>query len=625
MQGVRMAGSRTGMAIAGLILAAVAAIAVNVAAGTALERWRLDLTANNLYTISDGTKTVLRNLDTPVTVHLYFSDTLAAARPGLKTYHERVRSLLERYVALSDGRLTLETHDPEPFSRAEDRAVAFGLQGIPVNRAGDKGYFGLAAVNSTGNTEVIPFFDRERQAFLEYDLTKLIHSLADPEKKTVALVTALDMTGGGGGRSPLRRRHQEAWRILGRMRKFFNVKTVKPSAESLPDGVEMVMLAKPGDMTPGLAYAIDQFALRGGRVLAFVDPRTEVARKPALRTSGPGKQTRRLLEAWGVKLRKGRVAGDLKAAQRVRAQRGSRAATDYVAWLDLGRPNLDPRDVITGQLNKVLMASPGVLEPVKDAGTKVTRLIHTGDKAQAMPVKWLRGRAAPGRLLERFTPQNKQLTLAVRLRGRTGTAFPDGPPGDAKEKAGDAFVKKAQKPVNVVVAADVDMLHDRFWVRTRSLLGQELAVPRADNAAFTINALENLSGSNALIGLRARGGAEREFTLINRIRRAAERRYRAKADKLKQELESVRKRLERLRGGPGDKGALLSQKQREALDAARERMVAIREDLRRVRHALKSDIERVKTAVKAINIGGVPLGLGVIVGVTALIRRRRQA
>ena len=371
----------TRITLAGLAMAAVLFVAVNVFSNATFNSLRLDLTEDKLYTISEGTRKVLGGLAEPVKVRLYFSKVLAERSPAHAVYHGRVRELLEQYRDISAGKIQLELNNPEPFSDTEDRAVAFGLKGVPLNSVGDKGYFGLAATNSTDGQEVIPFFNMDREQFIEYDLTKLIHSLVTPHKKVMGMLSTLPID---GERDAQGRQRSQQWRVIDQIREFFDVLTVDAKANALPGGMDILMIVHPKGLSDKMLYAIDQFVLKGGRALVFADSNAEfemLSSAQTARAAGPS-DFNKLLNAWGVTLVKGKVAGDLDAARRVNAGMGEQVVVaDYVAWLSLSKGNFDEGEVTTSDIASLNLATAGVLEKADGATTKMIPIITTGPRS----------------------------------------------------------------------------------------------------------------------------------------------------------------------------------------------------------------------------------------------------
>ncbi|WP_024275385.1 Gldg family protein [Hyphomicrobium sp. 802] len=644
---------RSTLAWGGLALGAVILLSVNLSSTIGLKAWSADLTQDRLFTISDGTRQILKSIDEPITARLYFSKNLADASPDIVRYFDRVRELFERYRDISGGKLQLTILDPEPFSDAEDKAVEGGLRGLRLNADGDVGYFGLVATNATDNQQVIPFFDPSRESYLEYDVTKLIYSLANPKKRAVGLMTSLPLD---GGKSPMRQQQTQPWLMMGQIREFFDVKPIDQDVKEIPAGLDVLMVAQPTKLTPDAAYAIDQYALKGGKVLIFTDPVSDTAEMQLLQNQGNGeKELTKLLAGWGVTYDGSKVATDIKHARRVQFQNpqtGQPAVTDFVAWLGLDKSSINPKDVLSAGIDQINVASAGFLSKKDGATVDFSPILETSDSAEAVNVKDVGFGADPLALLRNYVSGGHKLVLAARLSGNVTSAFPDGPP-----KAADAAAKKDEKDksaakadtstadaakkdaassaasdtakndqvksgkINVIVVADTDILADQFWVNTS--LGQDVAIPTAHNAAFVVGALENLSGSNALIALRGRGVKDRPFTLVEDLRRGAEQKFRAKEEALEDKLKTTQAELQKIQASGNGGSAILSDKEQETVEKFRGEMVDTRRELRSVKLALRQDIDNLGGWLKFANIALVPLMLGMAaVGVSW--RRTRQ-
>lgn len=604
-------GSR--LAIGGLVLAGVLFLAVNVLANSVLRGAQIDLTEGRLYTLSDGTRHLLTTLDEPIQLRLYFSRRLGDVAPPYAAYHTRVQELLQRYVTLSDGRLTLQQLDPEPYSDAEDRAVADGLQGVPLSQAGEVGYFGLSASNSTDGRSVIPFFNLEREAFLEYDLTKLIHGLAVPDRPALGLIDSLAnlsaMAGPQGGPPPLR--------ILDQIGEFFTVENIEPENPVIPATVKTLLITDLSRLNADALRVVDRFVHDGGRALVFADPFIETVQ--ALRAPDEGapaaEDVEKLLRTWGVEILPEKVAGDIDAARRVST--GERGGVgSYLAWMTLGPNNFDSGDPVMANIERLNLASSGILQPVPDSALTVMPLISTGPRSMPIDAEKLRYVPDLAGLLRAFQPGGKPLILAARITGNAPSAF------------ADASAASEAKPTQVIVVGDADMLYDRFWLQSSDFFGQRVEVPTAGNADFVLNALENLADADALIGLRGRGTSYRPFTLVDELRRDAEAQYRSKEQELQQRLKELEQQLQGVqqRGGEGANAELmLSADDKAAIERFRGEMLTVRRDLRSVQHALQSEIEQLQQEVKFVNIAAVPIVLCGIGGIVALVRRLRRS
>jgi ABC-type uncharacterized transport system involved in gliding motility auxiliary subunit len=625
------------LAWGGLALAAVTLLSINLIASGTLGGWKADLTQDKLYSISPGSVAVLRAMDEPIKARLYFSSRLGEIAPSYARYFDRVRALLDEFQRISGGKLELEILDPAPFSDAEDQAVAAGLSGQRLNAEGEMAYFGLVAENATDNREVIGFFAPNRGNFVEYDITKLIHTLSDPKKPTVGVMTSLPLD---GGQNPMTQQPSPPWIMMSQIREFFDVETVEQSVKEIPAHIDVLLVAQPTQLTPEAAYAIDQYAMKGGKLLVMIDPMAEAAQFELMQKQGEGRaELAKLLKAWGIDFDPKKTAADIRHARRVQFGRGGDGTvTEYVAWLSLDKSNIDQRDVLSSGIETLNLASAGILSPVAGTTTAVTPILTTSSEAMVVDTSKVGMGGDPVALLRNYVPGGVPLVLAARIGGEAGSAFPDGAPkaGDAKagatdDKAGaatDGAAKEkaepaktpsaAQKPaaghiasgrINAIVVADTDLMADRFWVESHEMLGQQFVMPSASNGAFVVGALENLSGSDALIALRGRGIKDRTFTLVEDLRRDAERKFREKEEALTARLKSVEQELEKLQTTSAAAGGnvIVSDRERAAIDSFKSQMLETRGELRQVKRRLSESIDRLDGWLKFANIALVPL------------------
>ena len=623
----------------GLLAAAALAVGVNMLADRLAPRARIDLTQQRLYTLSEGTRSVLQNLQDPVTLRLFYSRRLGAAVPAYGSYAERVRAMLEEYVAVSGGKVRLEVLDPEPFSETEDRALAFGLQGVPVDQSGEQIYFGLAGANLLDDERSIPFFQPERERFLEFDLTRLVYELSNPRRPVLGVMSSLPVNGdprmmmmmrGGPAGQP--------YAFMQTLRQFFTVQDVAQDAQRIADDVQVLMVVHPQGLPDATLYAIDQFVMRGGKLIAFVDPHSEgQATRP-----GPGgrppsntaSNLDRLLNPWGIEAPSNEVVLDLRGAWRVRANPNDRVqAVDYVAWYNLQGDSISDAEVATAQLNQVTVASAGQLRRREGAAIEFVPLLVSSERSMVASVDKVRENPDPARILAEFRPDGQRRTIAARVRGPLASAFPEGapPPPEGAERPADlpAHRARSEGAANIVVIADADILEDRFWVRVQDFFGQQVATPFSDNGALVANLADTLSGGDALISLRSRGESLRPFTVVEDIRRDADARFRATERELQERLQQTERRLRELRQGQGGErgqgSAVITAEQRAEIDAARAQILQTRQQLRAVQLELRRDIEGMESRLRIVNIAAVPLLLTIFAIGLAVMRSRRRA
>ncbi|HMD74165.1 MAG TPA: Gldg family protein [Steroidobacteraceae bacterium] len=621
---------RTGFGVGGLVALAVLFLAVVSLSNLLLRGVRLDLTQNRLYTLSPGTSEVLAQLKEPVNLYYYFSrDAAAKQAPLLLPYASRVREFLEEIAARSGGKIRLRIVDPQPFSDEEDRAASFGLQSLQTAAGGEPIFFGLAGTNSTDGRSVIATFQAEREAFLEYDVAKLIHELGTPKKPVIGLLSSLDMQ---GQFNPMTGQMGEPWPIISEIEQLFTLRTLNADTATIDQDVDVLMLVHPKNTSQKMLYAIDQFVMRGGRVLLFVDPYSgadtagqDPSNPMAAAMASHASDLQPLLAAWGVDYDPGKVIGDLVLGLEVRTSMQG-PPLRHIAILGLHRDDLDAKDVVTGSLESINMATAGYLAPRSGATTSFEPLLQTSASAAPIPAQRFIGLTDPATLRDGFKSAGTRYALAARVTGNIASAFPDGPPTGAKPTQGPpiAHLAKTSSPANIVIVADTDMLLDFMWVETREMFGQRFAQAFANNGDFVSNILDNLGGSSALISIRGHASFNRPFDRIEALKRNADDRLRSKALELQSQLKQTESKLAELQTKRDDQSSqLLTSEQEQELKRFTAEKARIRKELRETQRGLDVDIDRLESWLKAIDIALVPL-IVVAAGVFALAARRRR-
>ncbi|AOX25436.1 GldG family protein [Pseudomonas aeruginosa] len=603
---------------AGLLLIALAFLAFNMVSGLLFSGARLDLTEQKLYTISPGTKRILAGLDEPINLYFFYSDSGARELVPLRNYARRVEELLRAYEGEANGRIRLQVIDPEPFSENEDKATEFGLQGIPLQQGGDNLYFGLAGSNALDGVQVIPFFPLDQEEFLEYDISRLVQTLAQPQRPVVGLMSSLPLNGGFDMAS---RQPTSPWMVMEEIRQQFDLRSLKSDATEIPPEVSVLLLVHPKQLPEQTLYAIDQFVLRGGKLLAFVDPFSEADSGSDFAATLDGDKSSDLaplFEAWGLRLLPGKVLGDGAYAMSISLGRDQRPAR-HPAWLSLPREALDQDDIATAGLESLTLATPGILERLPGASTSFTPLLQSSTQAMPFDASRFGLLRDPGDLMRELRPSGRRHTLAARIQGPAKSAFAEGIEGHREG------LKEARN-INVIVVADTDLLSDRMWVQVQDFFGQRVPQPWADNGALVVNALDNLSGTDALISVRSRGRFSRPFVVVERLQREAETSFRQKEEQLKQRLADTEQQLAALQqGADPEKAVELTPEQQATVRQYMQEKLRIRKELREVQYQLNADIDALGRTLKLVNIALVPslLTVGVLLG--WLWRRRRMA
>jgi ABC-type uncharacterized transport system involved in gliding motility auxiliary subunit len=620
-----------------LVLLAVAFIAAVIASNSLLGGLRIDLTENDLYTLSPGTKSLLKNVEQPINLYFFFSDHAAGDIQVLRNYATRVREMLEEFAAESGGSITLHVIDPQPFSEEEDRAAQYGLRNVNAGSDTDTLYFGLAATNAVGDQAVIDVFDPSKEGALEYDLARLIYSLAHPDKNVVGLISGVPM---GGGFDPQTRQPRKPWVILQQAKQLFDVRMLPTSVDHIDKDISLLWIVHPTDLDRKTLYAIDQFVLGGGRALVFVDPLAEVALASAGPTPNPAATSSTLeplFSAWGLKFDTTQVVADNRYALRINMG-GGRQPLRHIGLLGLDQAAMDGEDVVTAGLSNVNIGTAGFLTKADDAKITLSPLLTSSAESAAMPADRFQFLQDPEQLLDQFTPTSDRYVLAARIQGPLKSAFPDGPPQEEDSAGGDSGADTSANTgdpsthidstenANVIVVADVDVLSDRLWVQAqRSLFGQQLMTAFANNGDFVSNALANLSGSKDLINLKSRATFDRPFTTVEALRREADAEFRQTEKQLEAQLSETQQRLGQLQASREDTGSLLmTPEQQQEVQRFQDEELGIRKQLRSVRRDLDRNIERLGTTLKIVNILVVPFVLVVFALVMVLINRKHK-
>jgi ABC-type uncharacterized transport system involved in gliding motility auxiliary subunit len=610
----------TGSALAVL---AVLLVAVILLSNVVFRGARLDLTQSHLYTLSAGTRNILGSIEEPIHLYLFYSDKGTQNLPQLRTYAQRVREMLGEMAGRAGGKIRLDVIDPLPFSEDEDRATGLGLQAVPTGQGTETIFFGLAGTNSTNGKAVIPFLQPDKEAFLEYDVAKLIHELSMTKKPAIGLVSSLPMS---ASFDPQTRQMREAWAIDQQLQQSFDVRQLSaPSLKTIDKDIGVVVLVHPKNLSDDALYAIDQFVLRGGHLLVFVDPQAEAddagadpANPQAAMFANKSSDLPKLFKAWGIQYDPNKIVLDRVHALQISMAQGAPPVRDP-AILGFGKKDLNPDDVTTANLDTINISSAGFFALDKDSKSKLVPLIQTSNEAMVVPSERLKFLPDPSQLLVGYQPSSeKPYVIAGRLEGKFNSAFPD-----RKE---DGHLAESKEDGAIVLVADTDLLTNRLWVQIQPFFGQKIMNAFANNGDFFINSVDNLTGSSDLISIRGRATSQRPFTTVEEMRRAAEESFRGKEKELQQRLSETEKKLSELQTGKSkDQELILSPEQRAELQRFLDQKVEIRKELRQVRRGLDDKIEALGTRLKLVNIGLMPLLITFAALAFAWWKRQRRA
>tara|TARA_B100001057_G_scaffold443042_1_gene478853 strand:+ start:2115 stop:4145 length:2031 start_codon:yes stop_codon:yes gene_type:complete len=658
--------------LAGIFLALI----VSVIVITMLPGLRIDLTEDRLYTITDGTKNILSNLEKPIELRFFYSEGATENQPQIRAYGRRVQELLEEITFASGGNLTLNVIDPEPFSEEEDLATQFGIRAVPVSQGGESIYFGLVASQVVDETnfnplatpagEALPLIRPDQEQFLEYEFMKLITSVDSPERAVIGLITELDID---GGFNPATGQATSPWFFMEMIRQLYDVRRVDISASSIDEDIDILMIVHPQDLSNQMSYAIDQHIMRGGQAVVFLDPNADslVTRSPqgALIPAGMGSDLEELLSAWGVNYQDDKVLTDNQLALRVRMSQAERPMP-HLGMVGASRENLNQEDIITSRLETINLASAGALSQVADATTTFEPLIRSSTDAMLVDAALVENMTDPSILFDEFQPQGESYVLAARITGEISSAFPDGRPQregatelndqeDAEdvqassdiednapssdnpagltsdvakapeEELAEIHLARTQSPINLILFADTDVLTDRLWVQVAQFLGQRIPQPFANNGDLLINSLDNLSGGSDLVSIRSRGTYSRPFTRVIALQREADDRLRTEETDLLDRLSETEAALAELnQDEDGNPLGQLTPEIQVEIDRFNGEMLDTRRRLRDVQFQLTEDIDQLGATLKAINTGLVPIVLTIIALLAHYTRLRRR-
>jgi ABC-type uncharacterized transport system involved in gliding motility auxiliary subunit len=623
-------------------VAAMFVVLVSFYVVTSAVKVRFDITADKTHTLSPGTKRILARLDSKVNVRFYCTQSGNAMPPELRTYAHRVEDLLLEYqqqAAQSHGRLAVQKLDPKPDSDIEESARLDGIEGQATGSFGsDKVYLGMV-VSFLDEKFTLPFLAPGREQLLEYDLSRAIARVLEPARPTVGIMTGLPVW--GDPPDPLMRPGQnraEEWAFVAELKRDFRIKEVPMTASHIDDDVKVLLVAHPVEIPDTAQYAIDQFILRGGKVIAFLDPHAyfdqkhERSQSFTLGGDNAGKSSLdKLLKTWGLEMDVNRVAADTSFASR-NTQTGDSMPT----LLLVTRSGIDENDVATSQIDNLVLPFAGVFTGKPADGLKETVLVKCSANSEL--VDNLVATASGDRILQSFKASNIEYPLAVRLTGKFKTAFPDGAPVQresvkASERESEPqTLSRSNAPTlltsshdgEVILIADTDMLNDKVCVRMQNVMGRPVINALNGNLFFVQSLVEQSTGDDDLISARSRGSMSRPFTRVKEMQARAGKQWQEKISLLETKQRETERKIKDLQSFNGQQSTILSPAQEKAVDDYQKTLVQVGKELKQVRKNLARDTEALEFWTKVGNIATMPAlvafsGLGL-----AAVKTRRR-
>ena len=609
------------LGVLGLVSAVVLFFAVNIIAIFAFKNYRADLTEAKLYSLSRGSQDAVARIKEPLTIRFYMSSKLAQVSETHASYAVRVLELLEQYAARADGKIRLEVVNPEPFSKNEDEALALGLKGIPVGNSSEYVYMGLVIANSSDRKRVIAMLDPSRERFLEYDITKYLTDLTRSKRPKIGIISTFPIDGQGNPRL-LYPKYLPPWAVMRQIRDIFDVRFISRQTLDIPPETDVLMLVNPKKFGEETLYAIDQFLMRGGSMLVFIDPLSEIEIESGDAPYSVSPNLKLLFDRWGIAFNPNVFVGDAELARTAaKIIDGKAAQVRFPPWIAVDSKHMNPQDPVTGSLQTINLSYAGhftVKERVD--GLTVVPLLMSSSESQLFPIKdGLSPDAAD--MARRLKPSGRNYVLGVRIKGVFKSAFDKAPTRNYLAQRTEAHLSQSVKPTNVILIADSDLLADKYWTE-REITGQPY--PFANNGDLTVNALDNLSDSASLIDLRSKTEWRRPFTVLEELAQKSDKKYREEETRLFAELAETQDHLRILSEKAPDGGAeLLNREDMEQIRMLQKRVLELRKSLRSVQSVLSRDVLALQTKIMILNIVLVPV-LSVFAALFIAWRRRSR-
>lgn len=620
----------------GAVVALAIVFAVNIIASRT--RARIDLTENSIYTLSENSRRILGKIDTPVVIRYYFSRGSTAMPQFLRTYAGRVEDLLAEYAKVNRN-IKIVKFAPEPDSDAEDSALLDGIQGQMLN-SGENIYLGLA-ISCLDKTATLPFLSPQRENLLEYEITSAISEVITDKKPVIGIMSALPVMGGmpdpmmmqAGQFQP-----KPKWYFVRQLEKSFELRELPLTSGKIDGDIDTLVLIHPAGITAETEYALDQFVLGGGKLIAFLDPFSLFAletsrhqpQQPHLQPQPPQLHSDlpHLLKAWGISYDAEKILGDSLLGRRHQNRQ-----QNLVTVLDVGKKEMNQDDVVTAQLDQLTFVFGGAFGGYPADGLTKTVLVESSEKSGLLSAQQIQMMMSPENIFRGFSPDANKYGLVAQLSGRFRTAFPDGKPGtssddneDGGTNADSGQLRESARDGVVLLVADSDMLFEEFCFQRQNLFGQQILIPLNDNLNFAQNLVDSVSGDPDMIGIRCRNVEHRPFRRIQEMQAQAEEKFKAEVLELEAKLQATQRHLNELqrRRSDDDQRLVLSPEQQRELERFQRQQAETRQKIKQLRRDLRKDINALENRHKCLNICLMP-ALVILAGVSIGIYRKRRS
>ncbi|MFM1770499.1 MAG: hypothetical protein RJA22_3028 [Verrucomicrobiota bacterium] len=608
-------------------------VALNIITSTF--KARLDFTEEKLYTLTPGTRAILKKLDSPVEIRFYYSKGENRVPSQFQNYARAVEDLLGEFRQASGGNIVVKKFDPQPDSEQEDLANLDGVEGQML-QTGEKFYLGLC-VSLDPLKATIPFLAPDREKLLEYDLARAISQVLSTNRPVIGVMTALPVAGSAMPPQMAMRmgqQGQEPWVFFSELKRDFEVRQVPPEADKIDEDIKVLFVVHPKDLKDTTLFAIDQFVLRGGRLVAALDAMCLAdanRQNPMMPMPGGPSNLDKLLKAWGITFENGKVLADMNHARKLQTRQGAPPEV-MPTLLFLADKAINKQDVVASQIDELLLAFPGYFTGEPVSGLKQTVLLTTSTNAQ--PVEGFLAQMQPSKVVDDFKGDGKKYTLALRLEGRFKTAFPEGKPaekaedGEKKEEKKDAkpgdSLKEGQADNAVLLIADTDWLSDNFSVRVQNFFGQKIIQPLNGNLSLVQNVVEQMAGDQNLIGVRSRATLNRPFTVVKEMQARAQAAYQEKINQLQRQADEANAKINELQGKKeAGQRFVLSKEQAQEIENFKQQRAKANKDLKETRRNLRQDIDSLENRLKWMNIAAMPVVVALAGIALAFVRKQK--